>query len=125
MFEAVFKITTLVESDGQGQLVFKVTEQGTPISDKEFSSLMANVYQQDVYRTLRTGDDLTITVHLDLPIREITRTVRFREDKQFEGDGMQRPTSDLLPMISTMYEQFRQQVVPGDVLRITFHVHRS
>jgi hypothetical protein len=124
MFEAVFKIVALVESNEQGQRVFKVSERGALANDEQFSSLVATVYQQDVYRTLRTGDTLTITVHLDVPPREIERTVRFREDDQFEGDGVQKPTPDLLPMISTIYEQFRQQVLPGDVFRVTFRVQR-
>ncbi len=125
MFEAVFNIVALVESNGQGQRLFKVFEQGAPLHDSEFSSLVANTYQQDVYRTLRAGDTLAVAMHLDTPPREIVRTVRFREDQQFEGDGIQQPTPDLLPTISTMYEQFSQQVVPGDVFRITFHVLRS
>ncbi len=124
MFEAVFKIVALVESNGQGQRLFKVFEQGAPVNDSQFSSLVANVYQQDVYRTLQAGDTLAITMHLDTPPREIRRTVRFREDQQFEGDGIQQPTPDLLPMLSTLYEQFSQQVVPGDVFRITLHVQR-
>ncbi|HEX9134310.1 MAG TPA: hypothetical protein VF844_18625 [Ktedonobacteraceae bacterium] len=124
MFEAVFNIVALVESNGQGQRLFKVFEQGALLHDSEFSSLVANVYQQDVYRTLRAGDTLAIMMHLDTPPREIQRTVRFREDEQFEGDGIQQPTPDLLPMISTLYEQFSQQVVPGDVFRITLHVQR-
>ena len=124
MFEAVFKIVALLESNRQGQRLFKISEQGAPVDDAEFSSLVANVYQQDVYRTLRARDDLTITLRLDIPPREIERTVRFREDEQFEGDGLQNPTPDLLPMISTMYEQFRRQVGPGNVFTITFHVQR-
>ncbi len=124
MFEAFFKIVALVESNKQGQRVFKVSERGAPASDEEFSTHISTVYQQEVYRTLRAGDTLTITVHLDLPPREIERTVRFREDGQIEGDRLQAPTSDLLPMISTMYEQFRQQVLPGDVFTITFRVQR-
>jgi hypothetical protein len=124
MFEAVFKIVALVESNGQGQRLFKVFEQGAPANDLQFSSLVASVYQQDVYRTLRAGDTLAITMHLDTPPREIGRTVHFREDQQFEGDGIQQPTPDLLPVLSTLYEQFSQQVVPGDVFRITLHVQR-
>jgi hypothetical protein len=124
MFEAVFNIVALVESNGQGQRLFKVFEQGTPVNDFEFSSLMANVYQQDVYRTLRVGDTLAITMQLDTPPREIGRTVRFREDQQFEGEGIQQPTSDLLPVLATLYEQFSQQVGPGDVFRVTLHVQR-
>ena len=124
MFEAVFNIVALVESNGQGLRLFKVFEQGAPLHDMEFSSLVANTYQQEVYRALRAGDTLAIAMHLDTPPRVIRRTVRFREDKQFEGEGIQQPTSDLLPMISTMFAQFSQQVVPGDVFKITFHVQR-
>jgi hypothetical protein len=125
MFEAVFKIIALVESNGQGQRLFKVFKQGSPVNDLTFSSLVENTYQQEVYRTLRAGDTLAITMQLDIPPREIESTVRFREDEQFEGDGIQKPTPDLLPTISTMYEQFSQQVVPGDVFRLTFHVQRT
>jgi len=124
MFEAVFNIVALVESNGQGLRLFKVFEQGAPLHDMEYSSLVANTYQQEVYRALRAGDTLAIAMHLDTPPRVIRRTVRFREDKQFEGEGIQQPTSDLLPMISTMFAQFSQQVVPGDVFKITFHVQR-
>ncbi len=124
MFEAVFKIVALVESNRQGERLFKVFEQGAPVNDSAFSSLVTNMYQQDVYRTLRAGDDLTITLHLDTPPREVVKTVHFREDKQFEGGGIQQPSPDLLPTISTMYEQFSQQVVPGDVFRITLRVLR-
>ena len=125
MFEAVFNIVALVESNGQGLRLFKVFEQGAPLHDMEFSSLVANTYQQEVYRTLRAGDTLAIAMHLDTPPRVIRRTVRFREDKQFEGEGIQQPTSDLLPTISTMYAQFSQQVIPGDVFKITLHVQRT
>jgi hypothetical protein len=124
MFEAVFNIVALIESNGQGLRLFKVFEQGASLHDLEFSSLVANTYQQEVYRALRAGDTLAIVMHLDTPPRVIRRTARFREDKQFEEEGIQQPTSDLLPTISTMYAQFSQQVVPGDVFRITFHVQR-
>ena len=124
MFEAVFNIIALIESNGQGLRLFKVFEQGAPLHDLEFSSLVANTYQQEVYRALRAGDTLAIAMHLDTPPRVIRRTVRFREDQQFEGEGIQQPTSDLLPTISTMYAQFSQQIIPGDVFKITFHVQR-
>jgi hypothetical protein len=125
MFEAVFKIVALVESNGHGERLFKVYEQEALAHDSEFALLVSNVYQQEVYRTLRAGDILTITVQLDVPPREIERTVSFREDKKFEGDGLQQPTPDLLPLISSVYEQFSKQVVPGDVFRFSFHVQRS
>jgi len=47
-----------------------------------------------------------------------------REDGQFEGEGMQEPTPDLLPMVSTLYEQFLQQVDAGDIFTIIFRVQR-
>lgn len=124
MFEALFTIYALVESNGQGQRMFKIFQQGEPINDAAFSSFLATVYQQEVYRMLQAGDSLTIAVHLEPPWREVERTVRFREDQQFEGDGVQEPIADLLPLVSKMYEQFLQQVHPGDVLTITFRVQR-
>lgn len=124
MFEALFTIYALVESNGQGQRMFKIFQQGEPVNDAAFSSFLATVYQQEVYRMLQAGDSLTIAVHLEPPWREVERTVRFREDQQFEGDGVQEPIADLLPLVSKMYEQFLQQVHPGDVLTITFRVQR-
>ncbi len=124
MFEATFKIAALVESNEQGQRVFQVVKHGNPVDDAGFLSLVAMVYQQDVYRTLQVGDDLTVTVHLDLPPRDIERTLRFLEGGRFEGEGISEPTADLLPLISSMSEQFRRQVQPGDVLTISFQVQR-
>jgi hypothetical protein len=124
MFEATFKIAALVESNEQGQRVFRVLKQGDPVDDAGFLSLVAMVYQQDVYRTLQVGDDLTLTVHLDLPPRDIERTLRFREGGRFEGEGIAEPTVDLLPLISSMSEHYRQQVQSGDVLTISFQVQR-
>ncbi len=124
MFEATFRIVAQVENNEQGQRVFHVSEHGAPANESAFSSLVATVYQQEVYRTLQAGDTFTITVHLDLPPREVERTVRFREDGQFEGDGMQEPTPDLLPMVSTMSEQFLQQVDAGDIFTVMFRVQR-
>ncbi len=122
MFEALFRIVALVESNEQGQRVFQVTEHEAPTNDTEFSSLLAKVYQEEVYPTLRAGDTLTITVHLDVPPRGVARTVRFREDQQFEGEGMQQPIPDLLPFVRALYEKFVQQVVPGDVFTIMYRV---
>ena len=124
MFEALFTIAAQVESNEQGQRVFHVSKHGAPANESAFSSLVAAVYQQGVSHTLQAGDTLTIKVHLDLPPRELERTVRSREDGQFEGEGMQEPPSDLLPMVSTMAEQFLQQVHPGDVFTVMFRVQR-
>jgi len=75
-----------------------------------------------VYPTLRADDSLTVTAHLDLPPREVERTFRFREDRQFEGEGIHQPVSDLLPLVRATYETVVQQVGPGDIFTITFHV---
>ena len=122
MFEAIFRIVVQVESDEQGQRVFQVSEHGASLNDTVFLSFLATVYQEDVYPTLRAGDTLTITVHLDVPPREVERTLRFREDRQFEGADMQQPIQDLLPFVRALYENFVQQVGPGDVFTITYHV---
>jgi hypothetical protein len=82
------------------------------------------LYQQEVYATLRTGDDLTIAVRLDLPPREVERTVHLREDRLFEGEGMPQPTADPLPFMRAFYEPLMQRVGPGDVFTITFRVQR-
>jgi len=124
MFEAVFRITALVKSDEQGQRVFRVTEREAPANDAEFLSRLATMYKQEVYATLRTGDDLTIAVRLDLPPREVERTVHLREDRLFEGEGMPQPTADPLPFMRAFYEPLMQRVGPGDVFTITFQVQR-
>jgi hypothetical protein len=77
-----------------------------------------------VYRTLRVGDDLRVILHLDLPSREIERTLRFREDGRFEGKGVAEPTTDLLSLIAPMFEYYRPHVRAGDVLTISFQVQR-
>jgi len=125
MFEATFKITALVESNAQGQRVFQVLKHEDAVDDDGLLSLVATVYQQDVYRTLRVGDDLTVTVHLDFPPRDIERTLRFRQDGRLEGEGILEPITDLLPLLSSLSEPFRQQVQAGDVLTVFFQVQRS
>ena len=122
MFEALFRINVQVETDKQGQLVFPVTKHLQSVNQADFSSLLASVYEEEVYPMLRSNDNLTVTAHLDTPTREVERTFRFREDGLFEGDGIQQPQSDLLPLARGVYDQFIQQVIPGDVLTITFHV---
>ena len=125
MFEAVFRITALVRSDGQGQRVFHVTEREAAANDAEFLSRLATIYQQEVYPSLQSGDDLTVAVRLDLPPMEVERTVHLREDQLFEGEGMAQPTADPLPFMRAFYEPFMQRVEPGDILTITFRVQRS
>ncbi len=124
MFEVLYRITALVKSDGQGQRVFHVTEGDAPANDAEFLSRLATIYQQEVYATLQAGDDLTVAVRLDLPPREVERTVHLRQDRLFEGEGMPQPTADPLPFMRAFYEPFMQRVKPGDVFTITFRVQR-
>jgi hypothetical protein len=122
MFEALFRIVVQVETDGQGQRAFPVTKRLPAVNEADFLSLLASVYQEEVYPTLRANDTLTVTAHLDVPTREVERTFRFREDRLFEGEGIQQPLTDLLPLVRAVYEQFIQQVGPGDALTITFHI---
>lgn len=124
MFEASFRIVALAESDGQGQRVFRITRREAPTSETEFLSLLMRIYQQEMEKTLQGGDSLTITFRLDLPPRELERTVRMREDRRFEGEGVPQPTSDLLPLMQELYEPLVRQVAPGDVFTITFLVQR-
>ncbi len=125
MFEAVFRITALVKSDGQGQRVFRVTQREAPANDTEFLSHLVTMYQQEVYTTLRPSDDLTVAVRLDLPPREVERTLHLREDRLFEGEGMPQPTADPLPFMRAFYEPLMQHVEPGDVFTIAIRVQRS
>ncbi len=111
MFEATFTITAQVESDGQGQHVFRVLEHADPVNDDCFFSLLIMLYEQNVSRTLRVGDDLRVYVHLDLPPREIEKMLYFREDGRFEGEGMAEPTRDLRPLISSMFEYYRSRAI--------------
>jgi hypothetical protein len=124
MFEAVFRITALVKSDGKGQRVFRITEREAPANDAEFLSRLATMYHQEVNATLRAGDDLTVAVRLDLPPREVERTVHLREDRLFEGEGMPQATADPLPFMRAFYEPLMQRVEPGDVFTIIFGVQR-
>jgi hypothetical protein len=124
MFEAIFRITALVKSDGQGQRVFRVTEREATANDAEFLSRLATLYQREVYAALQAGDDLTVAVRLDLPPREVERTIHLREDLLFEGEGLPQPTADPLHFMRAFYEPLMQRVEPGDVFTITFRVQR-
>ena len=124
MFETVFKFAALVESDELGQRVFKLYEHAVPVTGGEFTSILETLYQQEVYRMLKAGDSVTIRAHLDFPLRDVERTLRFREDQQFEGEGLPKPTPDLLLLASAVYEPFIQKVNAGDVLTVAFDVQR-
>src|SRR5207244_4933370 len=113
-----------VESDWLGRLVSRVTARWAPANAAEFLSRLASMYQKEVYTTLQVGDDLTVAVRLDLPPREVERTVHLREDRLFEGEDMPQATADPLPFMRAFYEPLMQQVEAGDVFTITFHVQR-
>lgn len=124
MFEATFRITAQVKSDGQGRRVFRVTEREAPHNDAELLSRLATMYQHEVYSVMQAGDDLTVSVRLALPPREVERTVHLREDRLFEGEGMPQATANPLPFMREFYEPLMQMVEPGDVFTITFRVER-
>ena len=54
MFAAVFRMTALINSDGQGQRVFGVSEREAPAHDAQFLSRLAALYQQEVSTILRS-----------------------------------------------------------------------
>ena len=125
MFEATFTITAQVESDGQGQHVYRVWDRADPVNDDSLLSLLIMIYERDVLSTLQVGDDLRVYVHLDLPPREIEKMLHFREDGQFEGEGLVEPTRDLHTLIASVFEYYRPHVQSGDVFTISFQVQRN
>ncbi len=124
MFEAEFRIRAQVRSDQQGQRVFVLTERDTPANDEEFLSRLVTLCRQEVSPLVQPGDDLTVAVRLDLPPREVERTVHVREDRLFEGEGMPQAMADPLPFLQEFYEPFMREVKPGDVFTISFRVQR-
>jgi hypothetical protein len=63
MFEAIFRITAQVNSDAQGQRVFRVTAREAAANDAELLSRLATMYQQQV----EPGDVFTITFRVERP----------------------------------------------------------
>jgi hypothetical protein len=124
MFEADFRISARVRSN-EGQRVFRITEREAPANDAEFLSRVATIYQDVVSPTLQPGDNLAVAVRLDLPPREVERTVHLREDRLFEGEGLSEPTADPFPFLRAFYEPFMQWVKPGDIFTLAFRVQRS
>jgi hypothetical protein len=125
MFEATFTITAQVESDVQGQHVYRVWKHADPVNDDGLLSLVLKIYEQDVLTTLQVGDDLRVYVHLDLPPREIEKILHFREDGRFEGEGLVEPGRDLRTLIVSMFEYYRPHVQSGDVFTISLQVQRN
>lgn len=124
MFEAQFRITAKVRSDKQEQRVFVLTERDAPANDEEFLSRLETLCQQEVSPLIQPGDDLTVAVRLDLPPREVERTVHLRQDRLFEGEGMPQATADPHPFLQEFYEPFMREVKPGDGFTISFRVQR-
>jgi hypothetical protein len=124
MFEATYTITALAESNEQGQRVLRVVKQTNPVDDDEFLALVTRIYEQEVYRTLQVGDSLTMMVHLDLPPREVEKTLRFLGDGWFESEGETKLTTDLHSLMASLFGYYRQYVQAGDLLTISFKVQR-
>jgi hypothetical protein len=124
ILEALFRIIAQVERNREGQPIFRVSEHEAAPNETEFLSLLATIYQQEVYPMLRTGGTLTIAAHLDLPPRDFEKIVSFRKDKQFEGEGLRQPTPDLLPVVTKLYELFMRRVGVGDIFTVQFRVQR-
>lgn len=124
MFEILFTIDALVESNEQGGRVYKITENQVLENDTAFSSFLKTAYQQDVRSALKTTDSLKVRLHLrTAPWLMFEKTMRLRDDGQFEGEGMQ-PTTELLPLITPTIEKFIAQVHSGDDFTITFSIQR-
>src|SRR6266516_2182824 len=96
MFEAIFRITAQVKSDGQGQRVFRVTEREARANDAELLSRLSTRDQQEVYSTLRAGDALTVSAPLELPPRDVEQPVHLPEDPLSEAAAMPPATADPL-----------------------------
>jgi hypothetical protein len=124
VFEAIFRIAALVETDQQGQMVFHVKKQENPVDQTQFTSWLATLYQQDVSTRLQPGDNLTFMVGHSLPPREVERNVLVHSDHLFEEEGVKQPVQDLLSVMRAWYEPMMHQVVPGDILTITFRLER-
>ncbi len=60
MFEILFTIDALVESNEQGGRVYKITENQVLENDTAFSSFLKTAYQQDVRSALKTTDSLKV-----------------------------------------------------------------
>ena len=124
MFEILFTIDALVEVNKQGGRVYKITENQVLESDAAFSSFLKTVYEQDVRSALKAADSLKVSLQLrSAPWLMVEKTMRLRDDGQFEGEGIQ-PTAELLPLITPTIEKFIAQVQPGDVFSIKFSIQR-
>ena len=54
--------------------------------------------------TKQVGDDLRVFVHQDFLLEKIQKILHFREDGQFEGEGLVEPSRDLRTLIASMFE---------------------
>ncbi len=69
MFEAILKITALMQEDEQGQGIFKIFADQPTGSDLDF--LVSTVYYQDMYHILQAGDILTTTFQNPKTVRQV------------------------------------------------------
>ena len=122
MFEAVLTLSAAIKLDENGQINFQVYEEENP--NRDFLSLLAMTYYQDVYRILQGGDTLTVTIHASEVKRMIT--ANFREgpkDYVFEEIGF-APCPDLFPRIEEMYREIFDLLYSCNAFSVVFHIQR-
>jgi len=123
MFEAVLTLNATIKLDQSGQINFQVYNEDNP--DRDFLSLLAMIYYQDVYRILQGGDSLTVTMHISELKRVIT--TNFREgpkDYVFEENGF-APCPDLFPRIEEMYQEIPDFLLhSGNTISVIFQIQR-
>ena len=122
MFEAVLTLSAEIKLNENGQINFQVYEDDSP--NRDFLSLLAMTYYQDVYRILQGGDTLTVTMHTSEVKRVITTS--FREgpkDYVFEESGF-APCPDLFPRIEEMYRGILDLFHSGNTFAVVFRIQR-
>ncbi|HEY6406938.1 MAG TPA: hypothetical protein VIY29_05675, partial [Ktedonobacteraceae bacterium] len=74
MFEAVLTLTATIDVNENAQFTFQAYEGETP--ERDFLSLLAMTYYQEVYRLLQGGDTLTVTIRTSEVERMIVTSFR-------------------------------------------------
>ena len=122
MFEAVLTLSAAIKLDENDQINFQVYEEDSP--NRDFLSLLAMTYYQDVYRILQGGDTLTVTMYTAEVKRMITAS--FREgskDYVFEEAGF-APCPDLFPRIEGMYREVLDLLRSSNMFSVVFQIQR-
>ena len=122
MFEAVLTLSAAIKLDKNDQINFQVYEEDSP--NRDFLSLLAMTYYQDVYRILQGGDTLTVTMYTAEVKRMITAS--FREgpkDYVFEEAGF-AACPDLFPRIEEMYQGVFDLLRSSNKFSVAFQIQR-